>query len=106
MKLASLTGAIALLRYVINILKKILGDKVPGTTMLKKMSDTIKFLACDMVLPTPDIPMPMGLSDIMSVFNSFYKHNLSNPNWLNRDRVAFSAGTGVHLFIRSASLGI
>lgn len=64
--------------------------------MLKKMSDTIKFLACDMVQAANSghPGMPMGLSDIMSVFNSFYKHNPSNPNWLNRDRVVFSGGHG------------
>ncbi len=64
--------------------------------MLKKMSDTIKFLACDMVQAANSghPGMPMGLSDIMSVFNSFYKHNPLNPNWLNRDRVVFSGGHG------------
>jgi len=69
---------------------------LPGTNMLKKMSDTIKFLACDMVQAANSghPGMPMGLSDIMSVFNSFYKHNPLNPNWLNRDRVVFSGGHG------------
>ncbi len=72
---------------------------MPGTNMLKKMSDTIKFLACDMVQAANSghPGMPMGVSDIMSVFNSFYKHNPSNPNWLNRDRVVFSGGHGSSL---------
>ncbi len=72
---------------------------MPGTTMLKKMSDTIKFLACDMVQAANSghPGMPMGLSDIMSVFNSFYKHNPANPKWLNRDRVVFSGGHGSSL---------
>lgn len=54
---------------------------MPGNTMLKKMSDTIKFLACDMVQAANSghPGMPMGLSDIMSVFNSFLQTQSCKP---------------------------
>jgi transketolase len=64
--------------------------------MLQKMSDTIRFLAADMVQKANSghPGMPMGMADILTVFSSHYKHNPKNPKWLNRDRVVFSGGHG------------
>ncbi|MCV6608535.1 MAG: transketolase, partial [Campylobacterales bacterium] len=63
---------------------------------LQRMSDTIRFLATDMVQQANSghPGMPMGLADIMAVFNSYYKHNPKNSKWLNRDRLVFSGGHG------------
>ncbi|MCI6989037.1 MAG: transketolase [Campylobacter sp.] len=62
--------------------------------MLEKISNTIKFLSADMIQKANSghPGAPMGLSDIMSVFMRFVRHNPRNPNWLNRDRVVFSGG--------------
>jgi transketolase len=66
------------------------------TIMLKKMADTVRFLAADMVQSANSghPGMPMGMADILTVFSSHYKHNPKNPKWLNRDRVVFSGGHG------------
>jgi len=38
---------------------------------------------------------PMGMADIAEVlWNSFYNHNPSNPDWVNRDRFILSNGHG------------
>ena len=38
---------------------------------------------------------PMGMADIAEVlWNDFYSHNPSNPNWFNRDRFVLSNGHG------------
>jgi transketolase len=60
------------------------------------MSNTIRFLAADMVQAANSghPGMPMGLADIMTVFSDYYRHNPKNPKWLNRDRVVFSGGHG------------
>lgn len=70
-----------------------------GTNMLQKMSNTIKFLAADMVQQANSghPGMPMGLSDIATVFSRYYRHNPKNPQWINRDRVVFSGGHGTGL---------
>lgn len=64
--------------------------------MLQKMSDTIRFLAADMVQKANSghPGMPMGMADILTVFSNHYRHNPKNPKWLNRDRVVFSGGHG------------
>ena len=64
--------------------------------LLKKMSDTVRFLAADMVQKANSghPGMPMGLADIASVFSFHYSHNPNNPKWLGRDRVVFSGGHG------------
>ncbi len=39
--------------------------------------------------------MPMGMADIAEVlWNDFYKHNPSDPNWVDRDRFVLSNGHG------------
>jgi len=60
----------------------------------KKMADTIRFLASDMVqrANSGHPGAPMGLADIMVVLSKHLKHNPKNPKWLNRDRVVFSGG--------------
>ena len=62
--------------------------------MLKKISDTIKFLSADMIeaANSGHPGAPMGLSDIMSVLMRKLNHNPKNPSWLNRDRLVFSGG--------------
>jgi transketolase len=64
--------------------------------MQTKMSNTIRFLAADMVqrANSGHPGMPMGLADIMTVFSEYYRHNPKNSKWLNRDRVVFSGGHG------------
>ena len=66
------------------------------SAMLQKMSDTVRFLAADMVqrANSGHPGMPMGMADILTVFSSHYRHNPKNPKWLNRDRVVFSGGHG------------
>ncbi|MEF3192034.1 MAG: transketolase [Campylobacterales bacterium] len=63
------------------------------------MSDTIRFLAADMVQQANSghPGMPMGLADIATVFSRYYRHNPKNPHWLNRDRLVFSGGHGTGL---------
>ncbi len=60
----------------------------------KKMANTIRFLAADMVQQANSghPGAPMGLSDIAVVLSKHLKHNPKNPNWINRDRVVFSGG--------------
>ncbi|MBD3808015.1 MAG: transketolase, partial [Epsilonproteobacteria bacterium] len=68
----------------------------PENKMRKKMADTIRFLAADMVQKANSghPGAPMGLADIAVVLSEHLKHNPKNPNWLNRDRVVFSGGHG------------
>ena len=63
-------------------------------TMRKKMADTIRFLAADMVQKANSghPGAPMGLADIAVVLSEHLKHNPKNPGWLNRDRLVFSGG--------------
>ncbi|WP_457748047.1 transketolase [Sulfurimonas sp.] len=63
-------------------------------TMRKKMADTIRFLAADMVQKANSghPGAPMGLADIAVVLSEHFKHNPKNPSWLNRDRLVFSGG--------------
>lgn len=65
-------------------------------TTLQKMSNTIRFLAADMVQKANSghPGMPMGLADMMSVFHFYYRHNPADPRWINRDRLVFSGGHG------------
>ena len=62
--------------------------------MRKKMADTIRFLAADMVQKANSghPGAPMGLADIAVVLSEHLKHNPKNPKWLNRDRLVFSGG--------------
>lgn len=62
--------------------------------MLKKQSDTLKFLCADMIeLANSGHPgSALGLSDILVVLSKILKHNPKNPNFLNRDRLIFSGG--------------
>ncbi len=60
----------------------------------KKMANTIRFLAADMIQKANSghPGAPMGLADIAVVLSKHLKHNPKNPKWLNRDRVVFSGG--------------
>ena len=62
--------------------------------MRKKMANTIRFLAADMVQQANSghPGAPMGLADIAVVLSEHLKHNPKNSKWLNRDRVVFSGG--------------
>ncbi|WP_297484054.1 transketolase [Sulfurimonas sp.] len=62
--------------------------------MRKKMADTIRFLAADMVQKANSghPGAPMGLADIAVVLSEHLNHNPKNPAWLNRDRLVFSGG--------------
>jgi len=67
--------------------------------MRKKMANTIRFLAADMVQKANSghPGAPMGLADIAVVLSEHLNHNPKNPNWLNRDRLVFSGGHGTGL---------
>ncbi|WP_457599254.1 transketolase [Hydrogenimonas sp.] len=62
--------------------------------MMKKMADTIRFLAADMIQEANSghPGAPMGLADIAVVLSKHLRHNPKNPKWLNRDRLVFSGG--------------
>ncbi|WP_201351962.1 transketolase [Hydrogenimonas urashimensis] len=62
--------------------------------MMKKMADTIRFLAADMIQKANSghPGAAMGLADIAVVLSNHLKHNPKNPKWLNRDRLVFSGG--------------
>ncbi|WP_456322729.1 transketolase [Hydrogenimonas sp.] len=62
--------------------------------MMKKMADTIRFLAADMVQEANSghPGAPMGLADVAVVLSRHLRHNPKNPKWLNRDRLVFSGG--------------
>ncbi len=87
-------------RKLVNIIKnftsRFINTMELDSNSLKRMSDTIRFLAVDMVQKANSghPGMPMGLADIMAVFHSYYRHNPKNPKWLNRDRLVFSGGHG------------
>jgi len=68
----------------------------PENIMRKKMANTIRFLATDMVQQANSghPGAPMGLADIVVILNEHLRHNPRNPSWLNRDRVVFSGGHG------------
>ena len=63
-------------------------------TMRKKMANTIRFLAADMIQKANSghPGAPMGLADIAVVLSEHLNHNPKNPQWLNRDRLVFSGG--------------
>ncbi|WP_415406651.1 transketolase [Sulfurovum sp. CS9] len=63
-------------------------------TMRKKMANTIRFLAADMVQKANSghPGAPMGLADIAVVLGEKLSHNPKNTKWLNRDRLVFSGG--------------
>ncbi len=66
----------------------------PENQMRKKMANTIRFLAADMVQKANSghPGAPMGLADIAVVLSEHLVHNPKNPKWLNRDRLVFSGG--------------
>ncbi len=68
-------------------------------TLRKKMADTIRFLAADMVqrANSGHPGAPMGLADIAVVLSEHLRHNPTNPQWLGRDRLVFSGGHGTGL---------
>lgn len=68
----------------------------PENIMRKKMANTIRFLAADMVQKANSghPGAPMGLADIAVVLSEHLRHNPKNPKWLNRDRLVFSGGHG------------
>ena len=67
--------------------------------MRKKMANTIRFLAADMIQKANSghPGAPMGLADVAVVLSEHLHHNPKNPKWLNRDRLVFSGGHGTGL---------
>lgn len=59
-----------------------------------KMSNTLKFLAADMVQKANSghPGAPMGLSDILTILSKHIIHNPKESKWINRDRLIFSGG--------------
>lgn len=70
-----------------------------SNVMRKKMADTIRFLAADMVQQANSghPGAPMGLADIAVILSEHMNHNPIDPTWLNRDRLVFSGGHGTGL---------
>ena len=66
----------------------------PENQMRRKMANTIRFLAADMVqgANSGHPGAPMGLADIAVVLSEHLRHNPANPKWLGRDRLVFSGG--------------
>ncbi|MEO1958054.1 MAG: transketolase [Nautiliaceae bacterium] len=62
--------------------------------MKKKMADTIRFLAADMVerAKSGHPGATLGLADIMVEFSDVVRLTPHNPDFINRDRVVFSGG--------------
>ncbi len=62
--------------------------------MKKKMADTIRFLAADMVQKANSghPGAALGLADIMAEFSDVVRITPHNPKFVNRDRVVFSGG--------------
>ena len=60
----------------------------------KKMADTIRFLAADMVenAKSGHPGAALGLADIMVEFSDIVRLTPHNPKFINRDRVVFSGG--------------
>ncbi|AZV47348.1 transketolase [Nautilia sp. PV-1] len=60
----------------------------------KKMADTIRFLAADMVQKANSghPGAALGLADVMTVFSEIVNVTPHNPDFVNRDRVVFSGG--------------
>jgi transketolase len=79
--------------------------------ILKKQADTIRFLSADMIQKANSghPGAPMGLADIVTVLSYHLRHNPTNPNWLNRDRLVFSGGHAsalVYSFLHLSSYDI
>lgn len=67
------------------------------TPTRRDLANAIRFLAADAVeaAKSGHPGMPMGMADIAEVlWNDHYRHNPSNPSWLNRDRFVLSNGHG------------
>ncbi len=62
--------------------------------MKKKMADTIRFLAADMVQKAKSghPGAALGMADVLTVFSDIVKLSPHNPKFINRDRVVFSGG--------------
>jgi len=62
--------------------------------MKKKMADTIRFLAADMVerAKSGHPGAALGMADIFVEFSDIVRLTPHNPNFINRDRVVFSGG--------------
>jgi len=62
--------------------------------MYKKMADTIRFLAADMVerANSGHPGAALGLADVMTIFSEVVNITPHNPNFINRDRIVFSGG--------------
>lgn len=61
---------------------------------LAKMSNTLKFLAVDMIekASSGHPGAAMGLADVLTSLSKHIIINPSEPHWLNRDRLVFSGG--------------
>lgn len=67
------------------------------TLPTKKMADAIRILAMDAVQKANSghPGMPMGMAEIaVALWAKHYRHNPTNPKWINRDRFVLSNGHG------------
>src|SRR6218665_648395 len=67
------------------------------TPSRRQLANAIRFLAADAVQAANSghPGMPMGMADIAEVlWNDYYRHSPSNPEWFNRDRFILSNGHG------------
>ena len=64
------------------------------SSLLRKQSNTIKFLSADMVQKANSghPGAPMGMSDIVTVLSKHIKLDPTCSSWINRDRIVFSGG--------------
>ena len=68
-----------------------------STTPSNKMANAIRALAMDAVQKANSghPGMPMGMAEIaVALWSKHYRHNPTNPQWINRDRFVLSNGHG------------
>ncbi len=74
---------------------------------LKQIANTIRTLSMDAVQKANSghPGMPMGFADVAAVlWGKILRHNPSDPEWINRDRVVLSAGHGSMLLYSALHL--
>ena len=64
---------------------------------LNQASNAIRMISakCIQLANSGHPGMPLGMADIATVlWTKYFKHNPSNPKWINRDRFVLSNGHG------------
>jgi transketolase len=72
-------------------------NTMTSTLPTKKMANAIRALAMDAVQKANSghPGMPMGMAEIaVALWSRHYRHNPTNPHWINRDRFVISNGHG------------